>query len=168
LFLYKQYSLTFGLTAIRASDVMLVLIIFYGLAFTLLPTLSPAGTLVLHFSHALAWCIIHYFGLGLLLRAQSKHKFLVRHYLKNYHYSKDDGGQSAVVEAFANWKIIYNLSMCMTYGRNQFILVQRMIMFTLPFQVSCFGIVWKSYLIPRNWTVGNELLFHILGAVCDR
>lgn len=96
---------------------MLVLIIFYGLAFTLLPTLSPAGTLVLHFSHALAWCIIHYFGLGLLLRAQSKNKFLVRHYLKNYHYSKDDGGQGAVVEAFANWKTIYNLSMCMTYGR---------------------------------------------------
>ena len=117
MFLYEQYSLTFGLTAIRASDIMLVLIIFYGLAFTLLPTLSPAGTLVLHFSHALAWCIIHYFGLGLLLRAQSKNKFLVRHYLKNYHYSKDDGGQGAVVEAFANWKTIYNLSMCMTYGR---------------------------------------------------
>ena len=117
LFLYKQYSLIFGLTAIRASDVMLVLIIFYGLALTLLPTLSPSGTLVLHFSHALAWCIIHYFGLGLLLRAQSKNKFLVRHYLKNYHYSKDDGGQSAIVEAFANWKTIYNLSMCMTYGR---------------------------------------------------
>ena len=112
---------------------MLVLIIFYGLAFTLLPTLSPAGTLILHFSHALAWCITHYFGLGLLLRAQSKHKFLVRHYLKNYHYSKDDGGQGAVVEAFANWKTIYNLSMCMTYGR---ILVQGRILFfshLLPF-----------------------------------
>ena len=97
---------------------MLVLIIFYGLTLTLLPTLSPTGTVVLHFCHALAWCIIHYFGLGLLLRAQSKSKFLVRHYLKNYHYSMDDGGQSAIVEAFANWKAIYNLSMCMTYGTN--------------------------------------------------
>lgn len=112
---------------------MLVLIIFYGLALTLLPTLSPSGTLVLHFSHALAWCIIHYFGLGLLLRAQSKHKFLVRHYLKNYHYSKDDGGQSAVVEAFANWKTIYNLSMCMTYGRTNSSLFKAGFLFTHPF-----------------------------------
>ena len=87
----------------RASDVMLVLIIFYGLVLTLLSTLSPTGTLVLHFSHALAyqWCITHYFGLGLLC-AQSEHKLLVRLYLKNYHYSKDDGGQSPVVEAFAS------------------------------------------------------------------
>ena len=134
MFLYKQYFLTFGLTAIRASDVMLVLIIFYGLALTLLPTLSPAGTLVLHFTHALAWCVVHYFGLGLLLRAQSKHKFLVRHYLKNYHYSKDDGGQSAVVEAFANWKTIYNLSMCMTYGRINSLLFNAGFSFLTSFQ----------------------------------
>lgn len=108
--------------AIRASDIMLVLIIFYGLALTLLPTLSPAGTLILHFSHALAWCLFHYFGLGLLLRAQSESKFLVRHYLKNYHYSTNDAGQSAIVEAFTNWKTIYNLSMCMTYGATRFLL----------------------------------------------
>ena len=152
---------------------MLVLIIFYSLAFTLLPTstLSPTGTLVLHFCHALGWCIIHYFGLGLLLRAQSKNKFLVRHYLKNYHYSKDDGGQGAVVEAFANWKTIYNLSMCMTYGKSIvfFCFFQGRIFCShislFYFLVSCIGIVWKSYLIPRNWTVGNELLFHILGTV---
>ena len=143
---------------------MLVLIIFYGLVLTLLPTLSPASTLILHFSHALAWCIIHYFGLGLLLRSQSKHKFLVRHYLKNYHYSKDDGGQSAVVEAFANWKTIYNLSMCMTYGRiNSFLFnAWSCSHFLLSFVLRyCLEIV--SY-----WTVGNELLFYILGAVCDR
>ncbi|KAF8816890.1 phosphatidylethanolamine N-methyltransferase [Phlegmacium glaucopus] len=131
---------------LRASDVMLVLIIFYGLALSLLPTLSRAGSLVLHFTHALAWCIIHYFGLGLLLRAQSESKFLVRHYLKNYHYSTDDARQSAIVEAFENWKIIYNLSMCMTY-------------------VSCIGIVWESYLTPHDWAVGNDLLCHTLGAL---
>ena len=150
LFLYKQYSLTFGLTAIRASDVMLVLIIFYGLAFTLLPTLSPAGTLILHFSHALAWCIIHYFGLGLLLRAQSKHKFLVRHYLKNYHYSKDDDGQSAVAEAFANWKTIYNLSMCMTYGRTISLLFpQDFVLTSFKFRVLVLS--------------GNRILFLVIG-----
>jgi phosphatidylethanolamine N-methyltransferase len=97
---------------------MLVLIIFYGLALSFLPTLSVKGTLGLHFVHALVWCIIHYFGLGLLLRAQSESKFLVRHYLKNYHYdyAQNDRGQNAIIEAFANWKTIYNLSMCMTYG----------------------------------------------------
>ena len=150
MFLYKQYSLTFNLTAIRASDIMLVLIIFYGLALTLLPTLSPSGTLVLHFSHALAWCIIHYFGLGLLLRAQSKNKFLVRHYLKNYHYSKDDGGQSAVAEAFANWKTIYNLSMCMTYGRtNSFMFTRNYLLTSFKFRASVLS--------------GNRILFLVIG-----
>lgn len=95
---------------------MLVLIIVYGLAVSLFPTVSPQTRLALHFFHALSWCIIHYVGLGFLLRAQSESKFLVRHYLKNYHYPQNDGGKGAIVEAFANWKIIYNLSMCMTYG----------------------------------------------------
>ena len=95
---------------------MLVLLVLYGFAFMLLPAVSSQTTLVLHFIHALVWCMIHYFGLGLLLRAQSESKFLVRHYLKNYHYAHNDGGQNAIIEAFANWKAIYNLSMCMTYG----------------------------------------------------
>jgi len=97
---------------------MLVLLIAYGLGYALLPTLSPQATLLLHFSHALAWCLIHYFGLGLLLRAQSESKYLVRHYLKNYPYSLEDGGQTALVEAFTNWKAIYNLSLCMCYGES--------------------------------------------------
>ncbi len=96
---------------------MLVLLIVYGLGFILLPTLSPQGVLLLHFLHALAWCFVHYFGLGLLLRAQSDSKFLVRHYLKNYHYPPNDGGQTAIIEAFANWKAIYNLSLCMCFGK---------------------------------------------------
>ena len=119
---------------------MLVLIIFYGLALTLLPTLSPAGTVILHFSHALAWCLVHYFGLGLLLRAQSESKFLVRHYLKNYHYSTNDAGQSAIAEAFANWKTIYNLSLCMTYGKTNSSLFKSLSTsssFQSPASVSC-------------------------------
>lgn len=94
---------------------MLVLVIFYALAWMLVPrNLSNQAVLTLCFIHALVWCIIHYIGLGLLLRAQSEGKFLVRHYMKNYHYP--DSGKGAVVEAFANWKAIYNMSMCMTYG----------------------------------------------------
>ena len=38
--------------------------------------------------------------------------------MKNYYYRDDsEGVVGARVEAFANWKAIYNLSMCMTYGR---------------------------------------------------
>lgn len=97
---------------------MLVLIIGYGIGFAFLPKLSYSSSLVVHFVHSLVWCLFHYFGLGFLLLEQSKNKFLVRHYLKNYHYDhvQIDGGQGAIIEAFSNWKSIYNLSMCMTYG----------------------------------------------------
>ena len=56
---------------------------FYGLALTLLPTCPPRSLLSSTF--LMLWP-----GVSLLLRAQSKHKFLVRHYLKKYHYSKDE------------------------------------------------------------------------------
>jgi phosphatidylethanolamine N-methyltransferase len=95
---------------------MLVLIIFYALFIALLPPLPLNGILAIHFVHALSWCLFHCFGLGLLLRAQSKSKYIVRHFLKNYHYPYNDVGNGAVVEAFTNWKAIYNLSMCMTYS----------------------------------------------------
>ncbi len=96
---------------------MLVLIMFYAFVWMLTPkNLSNKAVLTLHFVHALTWCIVHFFGLGLLLHAQSRSKFLVRHYVKNYHYP--DGGKGAVVEAFTNWKAIYNMSMCMTYGNS--------------------------------------------------
>jgi phosphatidylethanolamine N-methyltransferase len=84
--------------------------------------------------HALAWRVFHSFGLGLLLRAQSKSKWLVRHFLKHYHYHSHGGGhhggvpgrdlsgekeevvQAATEEAFNNWKVTYNISLVMTYG----------------------------------------------------
>ena len=160
MFLYKQYSLTFVLTAIRASDVMLVLIIFYGLALTLIPTLSPSGTLVLHFSHALAWCIIHYFGFGMLLRAQSKHKFLVRN-LKNYHYSKDEEPSLRPLQT------IYNLSMCMTYGRtNSFLFTQDFVLTCFKFHASVLSGNRILFLVIRQWDM--SFFFHILCAVCVR
>ena len=95
---------------------MLVLVITYAAAMALVPTLSTRASLVLHFIHALTWVFIHYVGLGQLLRAQSENKFMVRHFLKNYHYPEKDVGQGPIIEAFTNWKAIYNMSMCMTYG----------------------------------------------------
>ncbi|KAG5645124.1 phosphatidylethanolamine N-methyltransferase [Asterophora parasitica] len=127
----------------RANDLMLVLILFYSLTMAFMPALSARAMLRVHFVHALTWCLIHYVGLGHLLNAQSKSKYMVRHFLKNYHYSSSNGS-GAILEAFSNWKAIYNLSMCMTY-------------------VSCIAVVWKTYSIPHDWTVGNELLRHVLG-----
>lgn len=99
---------------------MLLLTITYSLAFALLPRVSDQTALTLHYAHALTWFLFHSFGLGLILRAQSKTKFIVRHFMKNYHYPSNDGGRGAIVEAFTNWKSIYNLSMCMSYGAYYF------------------------------------------------
>ncbi|KAJ7730239.1 phosphatidylethanolamine N-methyltransferase [Mycena maculata] len=129
----------------RANDATLLLVITYSLVISLLPRVSAGTALCLHFAHALVWCLFHCFGLGLLLRAQGQNKFLVRHFMKNYHYPANDG-DGAIVEAFANWKAIYNLSLCMSY-------------------VSFIGVVWKTYSIPSNWTVGDELLRHTMGAL---
>ncbi|KAJ7203599.1 phospholipid methyltransferase-domain-containing protein [Mycena pura] len=129
----------------RASDATLLLVIAYSLAMSFLPHMSERSALSLHFAHALAWCVFHCFGLGLLLRAQGQSKFLVRHFMKNYHYSADET-RGATVEAFANWKAIYNLSLCMSY-------------------VSFFGLVWQTYSIPGDWAVGVELLRHTVGAL---
>lgn len=112
-------------TVLSASDVQLVLIVFYVSLAIFLPQLSPKATLALHFIHALVWCILHSFGLGLLLKAQSDSKFLVRHYLKHYHYPRNDRGKGAVQEAFSNWKTIYNMSMCMTYSEFSLCCVRR-------------------------------------------
>ncbi|KAF9262041.1 hypothetical protein L218DRAFT_960639 [Marasmius fiardii PR-910] len=131
---------------LRATDFMLILVIAYSLFFAFIPRVSDDTLLGLHFVHASAWCIFHCFGLGLLLRAQSEKKFLVKHYISNYHYQTNDGGKGAIIEAFTNWKAIYNLSLCMT-------------------NVSLMGVVWKTYSIPREWTVGHELLRHTLGTL---
>lgn len=135
-----------NLDLLRANDATLVLVVAYSLVFSLLPQVSARTALGLHFAHALAWCLFHCFGLGLLLRAQGQSKFLVRHFMKNYHYPANDGDRGAIVEAFANWKAIYNLSLCMSY-------------------VSVIGVAWQTYSIPNDWTVGHELLRHTLGAL---
>ncbi|KAG6890127.1 hypothetical protein C0995_011420 [Termitomyces sp. Mi166 len=93
---------------LRSNDLMLVLILSYCLSISFFPRFSDTVTLRLHFLHALGWCIIHYVGLGLLLKAQSQNKFMVRHFMKHYHYAGNEGG-GAVAEAFANWKLLIGL-----------------------------------------------------------
>ncbi|KAF8467027.1 phosphatidylethanolamine N-methyltransferase [Russula ochroleuca] len=133
------------LDVFRAQDFMLLLAMAYALLTSVLPThlLTSAE---LHFGHALAWTIFHTLCLGLVLQAQSARKFLVRHFLEHYHYPARKLRRGAVREAFASWKVVYNLSMCMSY-------------------VSCFGLVWKTYELPRAWITGNELLRHTIGTI---
>lgn len=106
----------------------MVLLVAYAIS-SLIPSLSLNISLAGHFLHALLWRLFHSFGLGLILRAQSKSKWLVRHYLKHYHYPEDahidDEDESeikesvvkrATEESFGNWQVMYNISLVMTYG----------------------------------------------------
>jgi phosphatidylethanolamine N-methyltransferase len=143
----------------RATDFALVLLIAYAV-FSLVPALPKSVGLAAHFLHAFAWRFFHSYGLGLVLRAQSKTKWLVRHYLKNYPYPNDnddlldngsDGSDAdqnvvrrATEEAFQNWQVGYNISLVMTY-------------------VSFIGLAWKTYHLPSDWTVSGTMLRHVLG-----
>lgn len=93
---------------LRASDVGFALAIFYMLSAWMFTVLSRRNQLIAIFANALAWRIIHTFVLGNILKWQSERKWMVRHYLKHYHYN--DSVYGAVTEAFANWKSIYNIS----------------------------------------------------------
>lgn len=116
-----------SLTGLRSTDFALVVLLGYALS-TLVPALPPRLALTAHFLHALSWRVFHSYGLGLLLRAQSKSKWLVRHFLKHYHYpgeSTTEGENNeresvvkrATEEAFGNWQVGYNISLVMTYGK---------------------------------------------------
>ncbi|GBE86958.1 Phosphatidylethanolamine N-methyltransferase [Sparassis crispa] len=142
----KDMVLLMNIDLLRSADFKLLLIMFYPLVSAVIPTLSYNSLLTLYFVHALAWCLFHSVGLGLLLRAQSENRFLVRHFLKHYHYPHNDRGKGALHEAFNSWKSIYNLSMCMTY-------------------ISAICLAWKTYSLPHEWTVGNELLRHTMGTI---
>lgn len=147
---------------------MFIVMMVYAGFFLFMPRLSQQAMTGVYFVHALSWSLFHSFGLGLLLREQSRSKFLVRHFMKNYHYPSSVGRQGAVLEAFTNWKSIYNFSLCMTY-RTCASTVHRLrrvkLNFGLAYAVSLVGFVWKVYSIPSNWTVGTELLRHTMGVV---
>lgn len=144
----------------RAPDFALAILVAYAL-FALVPALPARLGLAAHFLHALAWRLFHSYGLGLVLRAQSKTKWLVRHYLNNYPYPSDENDDSATdeetgadknvvtratEEAFQNWQAVYNISVVMTY-------------------VSFAGLAWKTYHLPADWTISGTILRHVLGAL---
>ncbi|KAH7103765.1 phospholipid methyltransferase-domain-containing protein [Auriculariales sp. MPI-PUGE-AT-0066] len=138
----------FNLDLFRAADFKLLLTIFYSGLLIMASSVPPSFILPLHFLHAVGWRIFHSFVLGYLLKAQSQTKYLVRHFVKHYYYppTSDSAESGAVTDAFNNWKEVYNLSLCMTY-------------------VSFFGLAWHSYVLVPDWTVGDQLLRHVVGAI---
>ncbi|KIY68946.1 phosphatidylethanolamine N-methyltransferase [Cylindrobasidium torrendii FP15055 ss-10] len=124
----------------RASDTLLLLSVLYSISLALF---VPSPTF--HFIHAISWCLFHTVGLGLVLSAQSESKFLVRHFMKHYHYPAHME-KGAILEAFTSWKVLYNGSQCMTY-------------------VSLIGLVYRTYTKPTEWLVGDALLRHTIGVL---
>ncbi|KAI8337739.1 phospholipid methyltransferase-domain-containing protein [Chlamydoabsidia padenii] len=117
----------------RSTDLVSSIVMTYAV---ILPLLLPSRVgVAFAVGQAFFWRIIHSYGLGALLRAQSQKKFFTRHFVKW-------GG--GVHEAFQNWKSIYNLSLCMTY-------------------ISFIVAAWKMYSLPEDWTYGTTLLRHTLG-----
>jgi phosphatidylethanolamine N-methyltransferase len=98
-----------------------VLLVLYIAVAAVLPSLPARQTLALHFLHAVLWRCFHSFGLGMLLREQSKRKYIVRYFMSHYYYPEGYVRQGALEEAFTNWKSLYNMSVCMTYGTLLFI-----------------------------------------------
>lgn len=143
--LFRKDTVIFkNLDLLRGTDFLLVVAVFYGLVPYILPSLGPKSTLALLYTNALIWRLIHSFGLGYILSKQSASKWMVRHFIKHYNY---EHSSEAVLEAFANWKVIYNTSLVMTY---------------LSFGTLCL----KCYApLGRDWTVGTDLLRHVLGGL---
>ena len=56
------------------------------------------------------------FGLGLLFQARFRSKLVVRHFVKNYYYLPEEEMKAGTVEAFDDWKRLYNCSLVMTYS----------------------------------------------------
>ncbi|KAI8097432.1 phospholipid methyltransferase-domain-containing protein [Halteromyces radiatus] len=124
-----------NLDIFRSTDLVSLMVMVYSI---LLPLLLPDQMgITAALLQAFIWRVIYSGGLGTLLWAQSTTKFFTRHFVKW-------GGNQ--VDAFQNWKSIFNLSLCMTY---------------ITFFMAC----WKSYSLPLDWTYGTTLLRHILGLV---
>ncbi|GAA6044275.1 hypothetical protein JCM8097_002105 [Rhodosporidiobolus ruineniae] len=125
----------------RARDLTYLLVLVYAFTSVALSAINTETRIVFLFIHALGWRLFHTGALGWVLIAQSERKWVVRHFLKNYHYEREG---DAVLDAFNQWKGIYNLSLSMTY-------------------VSFGMLAWSSASILGDWTIGRELVRYTLG-----
>ena len=124
----------------RTSDLFSVMVAAYSVCMALV--VGPADNtfaICFYILHTLFWRFVHTFGLGSILHYQSTTKFWTKHFIKH--------GDSPR-EAFHHWKVLYNLTLSMTY-------------------VSFLICAVRLYSIPEDWTYGSILLRHTLGVVCS-
>ncbi|KAJ9094313.1 hypothetical protein QFC19_007998 [Naganishia cerealis] len=178
-YLQKPVVIFSNIDMFRSNDFLFVLLIAYAVlpnAFGKFITLRPALRLTLYYFHALLWRLFHSFGLGLLLRAQSKSRWMVRHFLKHYHYAT---GSSATAANASNGQRMpgrRRVSLAVRYGmdtteddvqaatKDAFDNWKVIYNTSLVMTYISFGcLAWKIYSIPSDWTVGGQLLRHTLG-----
>ncbi|WFC97834.1 phosphatidylethanolamine N-methyltransferase [Malassezia yamatoensis] len=111
--LFRSDAVIFSnLDMLRASDFLLVVLCMYAIFPLVLCNVSSNVGRILLCCNALGWRVYHTFALGAALRAQSQNAWIVRHFLKFYHFINT---RDAVYEAFEQWKTIYNTSLVMVY-----------------------------------------------------
>ncbi|KAJ9126240.1 hypothetical protein QFC24_001965 [Naganishia onofrii] len=178
-YLQKPVVIFSNIDMFRSNDFLFVLLIAYAVlpnAFGKFITLRPALRLTLYYIHALLWRLFHSFGLGLLLRAQSKSRWMVRHFLKHYHYAT---GSSSTANNASNGRRTpgrRRVSLAVRYGmdtteddvqaatKDAFDNWKVIYNTSLVMTYVSFGcLAWKIYSIPSDWTVGGQLLRHTLG-----
>lgn len=133
-----------NLDLMRGPDFLLVVAVLYACTPLVFYRAGPLTMLVLLCVNAVGWRVFHSFGLGTALMAQSKTKWIVRHFVKCYHFTN---AHDALYDVFAQWKTIYNASLVMVY-------------------VSFAALAVQCYAVPTaSWVHGTTLLRHVLGAL---
>ncbi|ELU40221.1 phosphatidylethanolamine N-methyltransferase [Rhizoctonia solani AG-1 IA] len=133
---------------LRASDLKLDLLTLY----IVLPSIL-LNTTATYLLHALAWRVFHSFVLGGILRAQSKGKRLVRHFVEG------------------RWRargVFYKLETNLYYEFVRDLLYVYLVIVlavdSFWFLTASFALLaWKTYTPPVEWTAGDQLLRHTLG-----
>ncbi|KAJ9118119.1 hypothetical protein QFC22_004020 [Naganishia vaughanmartiniae] len=178
-YLQKPVVVFSNVDVFRSNDFLFVLLIAYAVlpnAFGKFITLRPALRLTLYYLHALLWRLFHSFGLGLLLRAQSKSRWMVRHFLKHYHYATSSASSGNAPVGSGRRAQGRRGSLAVRYGmdtteddvqaatKDAFDNWKVIYNTSLVMTYVSFGcLAWKIYSIPSDWTVGGQLLRHTLG-----
>ncbi|EGG03149.1 uncharacterized protein MELLADRAFT_49631 [Melampsora larici-populina 98AG31] len=138
-FFKKQMIGLSNFDPLRSTDLATSLSLLYSILFLIFNQNKWLVSL-----NAIGFRILHSFGLGILLKKQSQTRFIVRHFLKRYHYHPEIFREVVLEDCFGNWMGIYNLSLIMVY-------------------VSFGTLAWQFYEMKSDLSIGSELLRHTFG-----
>ncbi|KAH9821255.1 phospholipid methyltransferase-domain-containing protein [Melampsora americana] len=138
-FFKKQMIGLSNFDPLRSTDLATILSLLYSICFLIFNQNKLIVSL-----NAIGFRLLHSFGLGILLKKQSQTRFIVRHFLKRYHYHPEIFREVVLEDCFGNWMGIYNLSLIMVY-------------------VSFGTLAWQFYEMRSDLSVGSELLRHTFG-----